>query len=110
MDADTPEQVTARVGELVAAMLERNGLSTGDLISLLFTATPDITSTYPATAARAALGLDSVPLLGAQELAVQGGVPRCIRVMAHVETDRPAAEIRHVYLEGARHIRHDLAQ
>lgn len=107
VDADTPEQVTARVTALLGAILERNGLVEDDLVSILFTATDDIVSMFPATAART-MGLGAVPLICARELAVVGAVPRCIRVMLHVTTDRPRDEIRHVYLEGAQGLRDDL--
>jgi chorismate mutase len=108
VDADVPEQIVGRVSELVSAMLERNGLTQDELISILFTATKDISSMFPATAARD-LGLEDVPLLGAQELDVVGSLPRCVRVMAHVTTERPRKEIQHVYLHGARVLREDLS-
>lgn len=108
LDEDTVDQVTARVRELVTSMIERNDLSADQLISILFTATPDVHSGFPATAARG-LGLEDVPLMGAQELDVAGSLPLCVRVMMHVETDRPRQEVRHVYLHGARALRHDLA-
>ena len=107
VDADTVEDITERVVALLGQILERNGLEEDDIISILFTATEDIVSTFPATAARS-IGLGAVPLICARELAVTGSVPRCIRVMLHVETERPRAEIHHVYLEGARGLRDDL--
>jgi chorismate mutase len=107
VDADTTEQVTTRVQALLDAILERNGLTKDDLISIVFTATDDIVSMFPATAARA-MGLGDVPLLCARELAVAGGQPRCIRVLLHVTTDRRREEIEHVYLESARGLRDDL--
>jgi chorismate mutase len=109
VDADVPEQIVGRVVELVAAMLERNGLTEEELISILFTATKDIASMFPATAARD-LGLADVPLIGAQELDVIGALPRCVRVMAHVNTERSRQEIQHVYLHGARVLREDLSE
>jgi chorismate mutase len=109
VDADTPEQVTERVQALVAAMLERNAIGHDDLISVLFTATEDVVSMFPATAARG-LGLGDVPLLCARELSVVGSTPRCIRVLMHVETDRARSELHHVYLEGARGLRDDLPE
>jgi len=78
-----------------------------DIISILFTATEDIVSIFPATAARS-MGLGAVPLICARELSVVGATPRCIRVMLHVTTDRPRDEIHHVYLEGAQGLRDDL--
>jgi chorismate mutase len=107
VDTDTVEAITVRVVALLRAILERNGLGEDDIISILFTATEDIVSTFPATAARS-MGLGAVPLICARELAVVGSVPRCIRVMLHVESDRPRSEIHHVYLEGARGLRDDL--
>jgi chorismate mutase len=108
LDEDTSEQMHVRVKALVATLFERNGLEPDDVISVVLTATPDLHSAFPATAARAA-GLDDVPLLGAQELDVEGSLPRCVRVMLHVETDRPRAALQHVFLEGAVKLRPDLA-
>ena len=109
MDADTPEQITERVRALVAAMLERNGVDHDDLVCILFTATPDVCSLFPATAARSA-GLGDVPLICAQEIDVPGATPRCIRVLMHLYTDRGRGELHHVYLEGARGLRDDLPE
>jgi chorismate mutase len=107
VDEDTPEAISEAVVTLLQAILDRNGLTEDDLISILFTATDDIVSMFPATAART-MGLGAVPLICARELAVVGSVPRCIRVMLHVETDRPRAEVHHVYLAGAKGLRDDL--
>src|SRR4051794_29393155 len=108
LDEDTSEQMQVRVKALVATLFERNGLEPDDVISVVLTATPDLHSAFPATAARAA-GLDDVPLLGAQELDVEGSLPRCVRVMLHIETERPRAALHHVFLEGAVKLRPDLA-
>ena len=107
VDADTPEHITERVQTLVRTMLDRNGVDKDDLISMVFTATPDIHSMYPATAARA-IGLGDVPLLGAQETMVEGGMARVIRVMIHLTTERSRSQLHHVYLEGAKGLRDDL--
>ena len=107
LDADTEEQVHQRVKALVVDMVERNGVAKDDIISIFFTATDDVRSVFPATAARA-LGLGDVPLLCARELGVHGGTPLCIRVMMHLTTDLAPRELRHVYLEGARGLRDDL--
>ena len=107
VDADTPEQVNERVGALVNEMLVRNGVDKDALISIVFTATDDVTCMFPAAAARA-VGLGDVPLLCARELAVVGGTPRCIRVLMHLTTERSRAELRHVYLAGAEGLRDDL--
>jgi len=107
VEVDTADLITRRTQELVAQMLDANNVAIDDLVSLIFTSTPDLHSGFPATAARA-LGLDEVPLLGAIEADVDGALARCIRVMMHCYTDAPRAEIRHVYLEGARVLRSDL--
>jgi len=108
VDADVPDQIDVRVQELVREMMDRNALHEEQLISILFSATPDVTSRNPATAARA-IGLHDVPLLGLQEMQVAGMLPLCIRVMLHLESDRPRSELRHVFLHGARVLRPDLA-
>ena len=90
-------------------MLARNDLSTDDLVSVIFTCTPDLVSDFPAAAART-LGLGDVPLLCAQEMAVPGALERVVRVMAHAETPRERSQIAHVYLRGAEVLRQDLAQ
>lgn len=90
-------------------MLERNDVAHDDVISILFTATGDLTSVFPATAARS-VGLGDVPLICAQELDIAGSVPRCIRVMMHLNTGLGRDELRHVYLEGARGLRDDLPE
>src|SRR6202161_834614 len=107
VDEDTAPAITERVVALLRQILERNGLEEDDIISILFTATDDIVSTFPATAARS-MGLGAVPLICARELAIVGSVPRCIRVMLHVTTERPRDGIVHVYLEGAQGLRDDL--
>jgi chorismate mutase len=109
VDADVPEQISDRVIELLQAMLEQNDLSRDDLISILFTATSDIVSMFPATAARS-MGLGDVPLICARELDVVGSTPRCLRVLAHVSTEKARNELHHVYLEGARGLRDDLPE
>jgi chorismate mutase len=90
-------------------MLKRNSLVVDDLVSVIFTSTPDLRSTFPAAAART-LGIGDVPLLCAQEIDVEGSLPRVVRVMAHVALDRPRSEVSHVYLRGAEVLRQDLAQ
>ena len=109
LTADDPAEMTEAVVELVSAILERNGLSTDDLISVVFTSTPDLKSAFPAAAART-LGIGDVPLLCAQELDIDGALPRVVRVLAHAELDRPRKDVVHVYLRGAETLRQDLAQ
>ncbi len=107
VDHDTPESITERVVALLARIIERNDLVEDDIISILFTATEDVVSVFPATAARS-MGLGAVPLICARELSIIDSVPRCIRVMMHVSTERSRDDIHHVYLEGAQGLRDDL--
>lgn len=109
VDADTPEQVSSRVTELVEEMLRRNEVEHENLISLFFTATRDVTSMFPATAARS-IGMGDVPLLCAQELDIDGGTPKCIRVLMHLESTRSRTDLHHVYLHGASGLRDDLPE
>lgn len=109
LTADDPAEMTEAVTELVTAMLDRNGLTADALISMVFTATPDLVCMFPAAAARG-LGLGDVPLICAQEIAVEGALSRVVRVMAHAELDRPRDQVVHVYLRGAEVLRQDLAQ
>ncbi len=109
LSADDADEMRSAVVELLIAMLDRNELSTDALISVLFTATPDLVSAFPAGAARA-LDIGDVPLICARELDVVGAMPRVVRVMAHVECDLPRADVTHVYLRGAESLRADLAQ
>ena len=104
---DTPEEITEATQELLIAMLERNGVGHDDVVSVIFTTTPDLTSMFPATSARG-VGFGDVPLLCASEIAVPGSMPRCVRVLMHVYTDKDRTELRHVYLRGAQVLRDDL--
>ncbi len=105
--ADDREQVLAASRELVGMLLERNGLVTDDVISIVFTATGDLRSVAPALAARQ-LGLHDVALICAQEMAVNGSMTGVVRLLAHVETERPRADIQNVYLNGTEVLRHDV--
>ncbi len=107
MDDDIPEQIHDRVVVLLEEMFARNEIDHDDLVSIVFTATDDVRSAFPATAART-IGLGDVPMLCARELDIVDSTPRCIRVLVHVDTTRDRADLRHVYLEGASRLRDDL--
>ena len=104
---DEREHLLERVAELITAVLEANDLSTDDLISVLFTVTPDLSSEFPAVAGRQ-VGLVDVPLICAQEIDVPGALPRVVRMMLHTETPRSREQVQHVYLHGAVALRPDL--
>ena len=109
LDVDEREHMLASVAELVGEILSRNELTVDDLISIVFTATPDLHSEFPAVGARD-IGITDVPLLCAAELDVAGAMPRVIRTLVHAETARARADVQHVYLRGAVALRKDIAQ
>jgi chorismate mutase len=107
VDVDEKNHLFERVIALFDELFARNALAHDDLISVIITATGDIHSAFPAEAARK-FGLGDVPLLCARELEIEGGTPRCVRVLVHLHTDVPRDRLHHVYLEGARNLRDDL--
>ena len=109
IEANERQQLLDGASELVREVMRRNQIVPDDLISIVFTATPDLTAEFPAYAARQ-LGLTDVPLLCASEIDVPGALPRTLRLLAHVETNLDRSELRHVYLRGAAALRTDLPQ
>ena len=107
--ADVKEQVSTATQELLTSIQAANpGLRMEDIASVWFTVSDDIVSTYPALAARQ-LGWDLVPMMCAREIPVPDGLPMCIRVLIHWNTDREQRAIKHVYLREAVKLRPDLA-
>jgi len=102
-------EILAGTAELVTEVMNRNELSTDDVISVVFTATPDLTAEFPALAARK-LGFQEVPLLCAAEIGVPGAMPYVVRLMMHIETAKSRSALQHVYLHGAAALRLDIAQ
>ena len=109
VDSADRDAILEATAELVSEVMSRNDLTTDDVISVLFTTTPDLTAEFPALAARK-IGFHDVPLICAAEIAVPGAMPRVVRLMAHIETDRPRSAIQHVYLRGAAALRLDIAR
>ncbi|MEY4714467.1 MAG: chorismate mutase [Actinomycetota bacterium] len=109
LDSDERSHLLQSTAELVTKVMHANNLDAADLISIWFSATPDITSEFPALAARE-LGLGDVPLMCAVEMDVKGAMPRVIRLMMHANTNLTRGEIQHIYLRGAINLRRDLAQ
>jgi chorismate mutase len=102
-------EIDAKTALLMKELFVRNELAHDDVVSIVFTTTPDLTAEFPASAARVALGLDQIALLGAQEQDVVHGTPRCIRVLVHCYSDRSRDQLQHVFLEGAATLRADLS-
>lgn len=109
IDEDSSDLMRDAVVELMTSILDANGLTSSDLISVLFTCTPDLVSDFPAASARA-MGMGQVPLICAVEMAVPGSLPRTIRTLIHCSTERSQNEIAHIYLRGASVLRKDIAQ
>ena len=109
LDVDDREHMLTRVTEMVTQVMDANGWDVDDFISIIFTATTDLVSEFPAYAARQ-LGFGEIPLLCARELEIAGSMPRVVRMMAHVETELPRADVTHVYLHGAAALRTDLTR
>lgn len=104
---DDKEMIDGATRELLQAVIEKNELSAEDIISIIFTVTPDLNSAFPATAARC-MGMDTVPLLCTQEIPVAGALPLCIRILMHVDTPKTQVEIKHQFLRDAAQLRPDL--
>jgi chorismate mutase len=107
VDVDEKEHVLAVTRELVAELLEGNKLVPDDVISIVFSATRDISSVAPALAARQ-LGLHEPALLCLQEMHVEGSMPRLVRLLAHVETELPRDRMQNVYQRGTDVLRIDV--
>lgn len=109
VEGDTSGQILTRTQELLEAIISRNHIDSDNIVSIIFTATTDLSSEFPAVAARN-LGLSHIPLLCSQEIAVNGSVQRCIRVLMHIYTELDRGDIRHAYLHDARQLRTDLPE
>jgi chorismate mutase len=101
------EDVLTATERLLSSVLDRNAIATDDLVSILFTATEDLVSAFPAEAARR-MGLGAVPLLCAREIPVEGSMRSVVRLLLHFHSDRALDEVVHVYLDGAESLRDDL--
>ena len=110
VEQDSPEAILAATRELLEALCAANPtLVTEDVASAVFTTTADLSSVFPAQAARQ-LGWEDVALMCAREIDVPGSLPACIRVLIHWNTDLPQKALQHVYLKRAAELRPDLSQ
>lgn len=109
VDADDPQAIVGATKRLLIAMIEQNEIDLDDIASVLFSLTPDLRAVFPALGARE-MGWVHVPMLHFSEIDVPGALPRVIRVLMHVNTSRAQAQVEHVYLDGARVLRPDLAK
>jgi chorismate mutase len=109
VESNTASAITSATQELILEILKANSLTPDQVISVLFTSSPDLDATFPAAAARS-VGFEDTPLICAVEIDVAGALPRTVRVMAHVESELPKKEISHIYLHGAKALRRDISQ
>lgn len=109
VEVNSVEAISSSTKELLLEILAANSIERGEIISVILTATPDLTATFPAAAARE-IGFESVPLLCAVEIDVPGALQRVIRAMVTVESGKSPTEISHIYLGGAKALRRDIAQ
>jgi chorismate mutase len=107
VSSDRPDEILSSTERLLRAMLQRNEIEMPDIVSVFFTATEDLTSAFPAEAARR-MGLGTVPLMCAREIPVSGAMPSVVRVLMHFHTGREQREVFHPYLDGAESLRDDL--
>ncbi len=108
IEKDTPEEILTATGELLKTILEANEIHFEDIGSVIFTTTPDVTSEYPAVAARKLPGWSDMALLCSHEMAVPHGLKKCIRVLLHWNTEKTISEIKHIYIKGAVTLRPDI--
>lgn len=108
VEANDSEAILAATRDLLERIVAENGICADELVSVVFTATPDLTAAFPARAARD-MGWDDVPLMCMQEMAVPGGLVGCIRVLVHWNTELPRRAVHHVYMGRARELRPDMA-
>ncbi len=109
VDANEAGAIVDGTARLLRELLARNDVSPADLVSIVFTSTPDLDAAFPAEAARR-LGLQDVPLLCATEIPVPGALARCVRILVHLYTPLPPERLRHVYLGETARLRADLAR
>ena len=104
---NTKEDILAKTEIMLKAIIEENDVKNEDILSILFTATKDLDKVYPAVAARD-LGITRAALMCMQEMYVEGSLPKCIRVMMSVKSDKPQSEAKHIYMGEAEKLRPDL--
>lgn len=107
-ERNTAEDIQEATRELLAVLIEVNDIAVDDVVSVIFTTTPDLNATFPAVAARE-YGWDGVPLICSHEMNVPGMLDHVVRILIHVNTEKPASEIRHIYLRRARDLRPEWA-
>jgi len=109
VNSNTKEEIIEITKELLIALQRENNFKIEDIVSVFFSATPDLNATFPARAARE-LGWNRVPLFDMQEIEVPGSLPKCIRILIQINCRKSQTEIKHCYLRGAEILRKDLVK
>lgn len=107
VEENSAEKIVQATRELLSQMVQANEVDTEDLVSIIFTLTKDLDAVFPAVAARS-FGWNQIPLLCCQEVEVPDSMPRCIRVLMHINTEKTAQDLKHIYLRQAVDLRQDL--
>ena len=107
VEANTKEAILEAAAELLSAIVDANQVQHDHVASIIFSTSPDLTAEFPAVAARN-LGWTDVALMCGHEMGVPGSLPKCLRILMHVNTEQGLADIKHIYLRGARALRPDL--
>ncbi len=108
VEHNSREEILEATRILLDEMIEKNSVAHDDMVDMIFTLTPDLNAVFPAVAARLE-GITDVPLMCMSEIPIEGALPKCVRILMHVNTDKKLAEINHIYLRGAVKLRPDLA-
>jgi chorismate mutase len=108
VERNDKEEIWQAAQELIAELLRTNDIAASDIGAAIFSVTEDLTAAFPTAGARRITGFDLVPLFDARQCAIEDSLPRCIRVLLLVNTERAQTDIHHVYLREAAHLRPDL--
>lgn len=109
VEENTKDEILGAAAELVSEIMERNGITRDEIVSIIFTVTTDLDAAFPAAAIRQ-MGFDRTAMLSTYEMDVPGSLRKCIRVLMHVETDKKNDDLEYVYLKEARKLRPDIAR
>jgi chorismate mutase len=101
------QEILEATAELLEKIVEQNGITVEDIISIIFSTTKDLDAVFPAVAARR-LGWIHTAMMCTNEIDVPGSLTKCIRVMMHINTEKKNDELKYIYLRDARSLRPDL--
>ena len=109
VESNSRDEILAATTELLTALIDANGITEDDVASVFFSATPDLNAEFPALAARN-MGWSHTALTCMQEMYVPGSLPMCVRILMHVNTAKSQADVKFVYLRGAKALRPDITE